>query len=49
MDCSNMHWILLTADLSLELFDSSFKLLILLFQASYGIPQSLFHMIIRSQ
>lgn len=44
-----MHQILLSAHLSLKLLDSSFKLLILLFQGSYGIPQSLFHMIIRSQ
>ena len=49
MNCSNMHCVLLTAHLSLKLLDSSFELLILLFQGSYGIPQSLFHVIVRSQ
>ena len=44
-----MHQVLLATHLSLKLLDSSFELLILLFQGSYSIPQSLFHMIIRSQ
>jgi len=38
-----------TAYLSLQLLDPRFKLLVPLFQGSYGVPQSLFHVIIRSQ